>query len=1026
MAADQDDIRADVLTLLQNFRGVEPMKELFWSRLNYERVNRPTTRRGWPGSAAEVLADDPTLLAAGGQGGDFRVLYSRLAKDRLSLADERIVTSRLLKDHPYGLFIFSDRTQTNWHLLNVKMAEEEEKRKLFRRVTVGPNEKMRTACQVISQLDLASVSPNPFGLSPLVIQERHDQAFDVEPVTQAFYEQYKAVFKGVEGLIRGLRDEAHKRPFTQRLFNRLMFIAFIQKKGWLKFGKTNQDYLSALWADYKKNGDKDMGFYHERLFNLFFHGLGAQDDVGIIKINRGGFLSNVIGTVPYLNGGLFEEDEDDQDGGIKVPDEAIRSILQGLFEHFNFTVTEATPLDIEVAVDPEMLGKVFEELVTGRHETGSYYTPKPIVSFMCREALKGYLESNLPKDKPESVAKFVDEHDPGGLRDAEGALEALRRVRVCDPACGSGAYLLGMLHELMDLRTCLFSAKRVDPISAYDRKLEIIQRNVYGVDSDVFAVNIARLRLWLSLAVEFEGDDPPPLPNLKFEIEEGDSLAAPGPEPHQGVMWAKDIEQFGETKAKYIKAHGQLKKSLEQAVLELKHSIASWAHNGSTIAGFDWAVEYAEVFRDGGFDIVVANPPYVRMELFKEIKPVLRANFPLIHAERSDLYCYFYGRGIEILKPSGMLCFISSNKWFRAAYGARLRKYVSENCSISSITDFGELPVFKAATFPMIFVARKEKTSRNAPLFTQVTNLEHPYPDVLSLIKSQGQLLPADSVTGATWKLADSQASDILKTMEASSISLGQYCDGRIWWGVKTGLNDAFVLDEDQKRTLLKRCPEAKRVVKRLAVGDDIRKWKVDFQDQYLLYMPHGVDVRGLGAALDHIRPFRDRLEARATRQEWYELQQPQERYTPYFPKPKILYPEIAKEPRFTLDSDGYFVNNKVFVIPMNDIYLLGVLNSMPAWYYLKKTCSVLGDPQKGGRLELRAVFLTKLPIPKASAAKKAEIEELVRFCLGQPGEQCGNAEKDLDRIVASLYNLPPGTFDEPLKKRAAKAPLGI
>ena len=269
----------------------------------------------------------------------------------------------------------------------------------------------------------------------------------------------------MEGLIRGIRDQERKRLFTQRLFNRLMFIAFIQKKGWLQFGGgKNQDYLNALWSDYKKNGNKEMGFYFERLYNLFFHGLGDQQaDVGISKINRGGVWADFIGKVPYLNGGLFEEDEDDKDGSIKVPDEAIRPILLDLFNRFNFTVTEATPLDIEVAVDPEMLGKVFEELVTGRHETGSYYTPKPIVSFMCREALKGYLESNLPKEQSESMTTFVDDHDPSALHDAETVLEHLRRVRVCDPACGSGAYLLGMLHELMDLRMCLFSAKNIDP-----------------------------------------------------------------------------------------------------------------------------------------------------------------------------------------------------------------------------------------------------------------------------------------------------------------------------------------------------------------------------------------------------------------------------------------------------------------------------------------------------------------------------------------------------------------------------------
>jgi hypothetical protein len=519
-------------------------------------------------------------------------------------------------------------------------------------VTVGPNEKMRTACQVISQLDLSTISPNLFGLPPLVIQERHDQAFDVERVTEEFYRAYHSTFDTVKKLIKGFRNDERKHLFTQRLFNRLMFIAFIQKKGWLQFGgKRNQDYLSALWAGYKQNGDKEMGFYNERLYNLFFHGLGAQDDVGIIKINRGGVFKNVIGTVPYLNGGLFEEDEDDKDGSIKVPDEAIRAVLHDLFDHFNFTVTEATPLDVEVAVDPEMLGKVFEELVTGRHETGSYYTPKPIVSFMCREALKGYLEANLPEEKPEVISSFVDEHDPSGLRDAETILEALRRVRVCDPACGSGAYLLGMLHELMDLRACLFSAKKVDPIPAYDRKLQIIERNVYGVDLDPFAVNVARLRLWLSLAVDFDGDVPPPLPNLRFEIEEGDSVTAPGPQPLQGLMRDMVIAQFSEAKAKYIKAHGNEKKRLETQVVELKQSIATWTHQGTAVVGFDWPVEFAEVFREGGFDVIVANPPYVRQEIIKNLKPTLKVIFPEVYTGVADLYVYFYARALQILRP---------------------------------------------------------------------------------------------------------------------------------------------------------------------------------------------------------------------------------------------------------------------------------------------------------------------------------------------------------------------------------------
>ncbi|MGH8104248.1 MAG: DNA methyltransferase, partial [bacterium] len=349
------------------------------------------------------------------------------------------------------------------------------------------------------------------------------RAFDKEKLSREFFKEYERIFRRVEELIAGISSVERKRLFTQRLFNRLMFIAFIQKKGWLKLDGTT-DYLGALWRAYERDKKEGRNFYRDRIKLLFFHALNTASEVDIIGINRGGQLKAVIGDVPYLNGGLFEEDEDDKDAKIRIPDEAIGAVLNELFSRFNFTVTESTPLDIEVAVDPEMLGKVFEELVTGRHESGSYYTPKPVVSFMCREALKGYLVTQLPGETAQAIAQFVEEQNASGLKNPEPVLEALRRVKVCDPACGSGAYLLGMLHELLDLRACLFVTRKLDAISTYDRKLEIIQKNLYGVDNDPFAVNIARLRLWLSLAVDFEGENPPPLPNLDFKIEAGDSL----------------------------------------------------------------------------------------------------------------------------------------------------------------------------------------------------------------------------------------------------------------------------------------------------------------------------------------------------------------------------------------------------------------------------------------------------------------------------------------------------------------------
>ena len=343
-------------------------------------------------------------------------------------------------------------------------------------------------------------------------------AFAVEAVTKRFFAEYAAVFNQVEQSIKGIPRGEACRLYTQRLFNRLMFLYFIQRKGWLSFDG-DKKYLRALFkAAITANED----FLNDRLYWTFFAGLNtSNEDPSLAATVK---LQERRGDVPFLNCGLFNlEDEYDVREKVTIPNSAFASILE-LFERYDFTVTESTPLDVEVAVDPEMLGKVFEELVTGRHETGSYYTPRPIVAFMCREALKHYLCQVVADET--AVRDFVDDGDPVNLADPEAVLNALRSIKVCDPACGSGAYLLGMMQELLRLRGAIFATKGLDAVTVYCRKLEIIQSNLFGVDIAPFAVNIAKLRLWLSLAIDFQGTKPPPLPNLDFKVECGDSLTA--------------------------------------------------------------------------------------------------------------------------------------------------------------------------------------------------------------------------------------------------------------------------------------------------------------------------------------------------------------------------------------------------------------------------------------------------------------------------------------------------------------------
>ena len=738
------DVREVVQELLKRLgqpgHNLKPLKDLFWTELNYGRGSDSLSCTSWPSSAKDPLAEDPILFASGGAQDDFHVIYCHLASASLSLGVEREVITQLLHNHPYTLFVFSNRDQTHWHFVNIKLDGQNANRRLYRRIAAGPQERLRTAAERLSMLNLGSIGGDLLGISPLAIQRKHDEAFDVEKVTGKFFDEYNSVFTRVEGLIDGIDDTDRKRLFTQRLFNRLMFIAFIEKKGWLRFGG-DPNYLEKLWQAHATVSPAD-NFYETRLKRLFFSGLnrpGGSDPQ----------YQHLIGETPYLNGGLFEEDGDSRDPAIVVPDEAIAAVLRDLFDHYNFTVTESTPLDVEVAVDPEMLGKVFEKLVTGRHESGSYYTPKPVVAFMGREAIKGYLGSSLQQETAEAIARFVDEHDPEGLKNPEAVLEALRRIKICDPACGSGAYVLGLLQELLELRASLFARTKVDAITVYERKLEVIQNNVYGVDIDPFAVNIARLRLWLSLAVDHDESSPLPLPNLDFKIERGDSLTAPNPAgydfssilgggfapqredeqlqfvgmlPPKGVQLGfgddqllRYVDRYLEAKRDYLDAHADRKKELRAEIGRLKAELKELPRKGVTaMTGFDWLIEFLEVFIDGGFDIILANPPYVRADAqFKHIQDyqsrqnaiatwrdyrliVSKSNIYQTLYQKWDLYIPFLERAFQLLRHGGHMAFIIPDAYNAAKYALKSHQFFLQETRIDRLDFCTDIPLFQA------------------------------------------------------------------------------------------------------------------------------------------------------------------------------------------------------------------------------------------------------------------------------------------------------------------------------------------
>ncbi|MBI1926797.1 Eco57I restriction-modification methylase domain-containing protein [Candidatus Poribacteria bacterium] len=866
----------------------------------------------------------------------------------------------------------------------------------------SPEEPVRTLCEFnlpalrLTDLDLFGEPDHQEWLS------QWKSAFDVEKVTQKFFNTYKEIFERTERLITGIEDDA-KRLFTQKIFNRLLFVRFLEKKGWLEFN-ARRDYLRALSEDYRQKRDSQANFYRERLELLFFSGLNTPHNVNLIGINRGGFLKQLIGGVPFLNGGLFERDETDRNAGMVVPDNALEPALNDLFYAFNFTVMETTPLDIEVAVDPEMLGKIFEELVTGRHESGSYYTPKPVVSFMCREALKGYLQTTCPKEHREAIAQFVDEHNGGGLRQPERVLGALRAVTVCDPACGSGAYLLGMLHELLDLREALFAAHRLDAHTVYERKLEIIENNLYGVDLDPFAINIARLRLWLSLVVDFEDDDPPPLPNLDFKVEVGDSLTAPNPQGMtQQAFRDKLVLQFREKKAEYMRVyHYGEKQQLRSEITQLREGIAGWTHSGESTTGFDWGVEFAEVFAQGGFDIVLANPPYLRQEVVKRqfgdaYKDQLVALYPEAFVKTADIYVAFYARAHQLLKQGGVGCFISSNKWLRAGYGEKLRQHLLDSQAFHLVVDFGELPVFQAATFPAIFLWQKQPRFSRAPsLLSQsfgrgdggegisttwavVKDLQACYDEgIREHVACIAQTVPASQFGVGKPRLAAPTAADRRAKMEASGPRLGELVRGQINCGIKTGLNEAFIVDRPTRDRLTIEDPKSAEILKLLLVGDDVRRYELHFREAYLIWAYIGVPIKRYPAIFTHLKQFQAKAEKRWDQgNHWWELRACD--YYDIFDRPKIIYPQIMMEPRFCMDTENYFTNQKCFIIPDADWYLLGILNSALAWEYLQGQVVTFGDPDKRGRLEPRKEDILSIPIPGAPMVERETVAELAQ-----------------------------------------------
>ena len=645
--------------------------------------------------------------------------------------------------------------------------------------------------------------------------------FNVQPVTERFFKDYKAAYDATAAELAAQMTPDDAAAYTQTLFNRLLFVHFVSRKGWLTCNG-NKDYLNALWQDYSRN-PAQTNFYAQRLDALFHDGMNTPEPA------RAPGIASVIGQVPYLNGGLFERNALDQQG-IIIGDHIIEALLSrdGLFNRYNFTVTEATPLDTEVAVDPEMLGKLFEETVNERHSSGAYYTPRPVVSFMCRAALKGYLAGrNIPGLTAAGIADLVDSHNPDAITQpqAPDIANALADLKAVDPACGSGAFLLGMMQEILTLNDSLFRAGHT-PDTLYRQKLSIITNNIYGADKDELAISTAMLRLWLSLAVDYDGAGPPaPLPNLDLKLAAGDALNAPNPQ--QLDFTAQSILNSGlrQDIAAYTTAHGPDKATLKQRVDAAKAQLRQNLKGAAPDGAVEWRIDFADVMQHGGFDVVIANPPYVRQEEIapKPYKDALLKAYPDAAVGRSDLYCYFYARGLQLLKEGGMHVFVCSNSWLDVGYGARLQEYLLDHATLDAVYESAvERQFSTAAINTIISVARKgAPDDGHATRFVRLLEEFEPalQPDGSKRIiaKTAAELRVAgtdpnrrkpagkNGKGGNSGYVGDKWGGKYLRAPDIYHHILAKYGDklvrlgdiATVRFGIKTGANDFFYLRPD-------------------------------------------------------------------------------------------------------------------------------------------------------------------------------------------------------------------------------------
>ena len=870
-------------------------------------------------------------------------------------------------------------------------------------------------------------------------------------------------------------DEKRVRDYVKKLLGRIVFLHFLQKKGWMgvpdggSWGEGKFRFMYKLFEE--ATTEQQADFVHEVLEHLFFHALNTDRKADNDLYNTRVFGEKV--RVPYLNGGLFEEDDADRCfkacTDARFPAELFRELF-AFFEQYNFTIDENDPDDAQVGVDPEMLGRIFESLLEDNKEKGAFYTPKEIVQYMCRRSLTAYLQADVPDERMrKKIDEFVRTKDYNCLRlrlphsRREQVAERLRTVKICDPAIGSGAFPMGLLRELYLCRIALEDEVKEDPSKSHaEIKKEILQQNIYGVDLDRGAVDIARLRFWLSLVVD--EDVPQPLPNLDYKIMQGNSLLECYKDidlstlmPPQEIVGDRILSLFdeqvdlrsqklSEAKRRFYSATSHEEKEHLRSEI---HSIIQERFDGVDGQNIDlsdvnvfanpnfflWHTWFSEVFSrptKEGFDIVIGNPPYISLqnEGGSVGKPYEKTDFSSFD-RRGDIYCLFYEKGMQLLSPGGTLCFITSNKWMRAAYGEKLRGFLAEHTNPCLLIDFSGNKIFENATVDVnILLLEKAANAGQTEAVTLGKDFRLSTENLSLYVEQHAVTLPF--TTSGSWLILSPIEASIRRKIEDVGTPLKDW-DITIKRGILTGYNEAFIISTAKRDEILANCQSEEErqrtadLIRPILRGKDIKRYGYDWAELWLIatFPTRHYDIEQYPAVKQYLLSFgMERLEQtgksyvingevvkarKKTTNQWFETQD-NIGYWEEFDKPKIVYGEIQTDneiesypfPAFSFNQNKAVVLNSGYIMTSDSVdvrFILAVLNSKLGRFLVKQYVTQLQKRQ----FRMLAQYVELFPIPMLSRDK---MDYIIKMIEAYPSHPPKEIEDKVERAVCSWYEL--------------------